>query len=639
MTILPTAFQQQIHIKSYAKWRESDGRRETWDETVDRYIDQQVRQAQKMGWEIPLELRAEIRWSISELEDMPSMRQMMTAGPALDKHNAAGYNCCGLVIDCVEAFAETLYLLSLGTGVGYSVESKFVDKLPVVPKEFVPGGHFEVPDDKIGWADSLKFVMNSLYAGEIPTYDAHLVRPKGARLKTFGGRASGPEPLHRLLDFVIATFLEASGRKLKTTECHEIQCMIGDVIVSGGVRRSALLAMFDPWDTEMANIKSGHAWRKAKPWLALANNSAVWEETPSYEDFKRLQWDPLVAGMSGEPGFINRSALRQKVIETGRRDPNHDFVVNPCAEIILRPMGVCNLSEVVARPGDEFQDLIRKVRIAAILGTIQSTYTDFQYLRPEWKKNAEEERLLGVSITGHVDNPILNGSRGQAEKEATFHALKHVALDVNREYAEYLGINPSVSVTTGKPSGTVSKLVMAGSGINKWYAKWYKQRIRTAKTDPIAQVLYMSGVHTEDDLHKDTDYVMTWPIKAPEGALTRHDGSAIQDLENWRSVMDHWCEHNQSVTINVKADEWEPVGRYVYEHFDRFGGVAFLPADESEHVYEQAPWEECTEEEYEALLATTPKSIDWDLLSIYEQEDQTTGSRELSCSSGVCEVL
>lgn len=640
MTILPTAFQQQIHVKSYARWREEDGRRETWDETVDRYMGQTIRQAQRYGFDIPLDLRAQLRAAISRLEIMPSMRQMMTAGPALENHNAAGYNCTGLVIDCVEAFSESLYLLSLGTGVGFSVESKFVNKLPEVPASFTKGQAFVVPDDKIGWADAVKFVMNSLYAGQVPAIDVSLVRPKGARLKQFGGRASGPGPLVDLVDFIIEIFHGAQGRKLKTTECHEIMCMIGYVIVSGGVRRSALLSMFDPTDHEMATIKSGHDWHSEKPHLSLANNSAVWNHTPSYDDFLKYQWDPLVAGMSGEPGFINRAALRAKVAESGRRDPNYDFVVNPCAEILLRPMGLCNLSEIVARPEDKFEDLIDKVRLATILGTIQSTYTDFKYLRPEWKKNAEEERLLGVSITGHVDNPILNGTAPDDEKNSILHALKHVVLATNVEYAALLGINSSVATTTGKPSGTASKLFHAGSGMNEWHAPFYFQRIRTAKTDPIAQLLYMQGVHTEDDKFKDTDYVMTWPIAAPLGALTRHDVPALKKLKMWRDIMDNWCEHNQSTTVNVRPEEWEPVGRYVYENFDRFGGVAFLPAGDDEHIYEQAPWEECTEAEYEALLKTTPKTIDWSLLSIYELEDQTTGSRELACSaSGGCEVL
>lgn len=640
MTALPTAFQQQIHAKSYARWREEDNRRETWEESVDRYLDQQIRQTSRMGWDMPLELRAELRHAIENLDVMGSMRQMMTAGPALEKHHAAGYNCTAVPADSIESFAEILYLLSLGTGVGFSVEHRFINKLPEIPLEFKAGGHYQVPDDKIGWADSVKFVMGSLYRGEIPTYSTELVRPKGSRLKTFGGRASGPEPLHKLLDFIIATFDQARGRKLKSTEVHEIICMIGYVIVSGGVRRSALLCLFDPWDTDMATVKSFEKWdAKERPWLGLANNSAVWEEKPSYGEFRSAQWEPLVAGMSGEPGIINRQALRNQVLATGRRDPDHIWMVNPCAEIILRPMQLCNLSEVIARPEDEFEDLIRKVRFATILGVIQSTYTDFIYLRPEWKKNAEEERLLGVSITGQVDNPILNGSRGEAEKESVLHALKNVVLDVSAEYAGYLGINVPAATTCVKPSGTVSKLVMSGSGMNEWYAKYYYQRIRTSKTDPIGQLLYMSGVHTEDDLYNESDFVMTWPMKAPEGALTRHDVTAIEKLGMWKSLADHWCEHNPSVTVNVRPEEWDQVGEWVYDHFDEIGGVAFLPASSDDHVFDQAPWEECTEEEYLALLAMTPSSIDWSLLSIYETEDQTTGSRELSCVAGACEVL
>lgn len=636
-TTLPTLYQQQIHKRHYARWNEEEGRRENWDETVDRYMDQIIRQSAKMGSELTLKERAELRDAILNLRAMPSMRALMTAGPALERDNVAGYNCAYMAVDHVRAFDETLYILCCGTGVGFSVERQFINKLPEIAEEF---HHTDttivVQDSKEGWAAAFRQLIAMLYVGEVPKINTSLVRPAGARLKTFGGRSSGPGPLEDLFRFTIQIFQKAAGRKLTSTECHEIMCKVGDIVVVGGVRRSALISLYNPSDDRMANIKAGEYWR-GSPHLRLANNSAAWTEKPDIERFLEHQWLPLIKGKSGEPGIVNRAALQAKAAESGRRDPHHDFGVNPCGEIILRSCEFCNLTEVVARPEDEFEDLIEKVRLATILGTIQSTFTDFRYLRKKWKQNCEEERLLGVSITGVVDNPILNGSRGRAELRATLHALKHAAIDTNKEWAERFNINQSVSITCNKPSGTVSKLVLSGSGINEWYSKWFIQTQRGNKVDPAVQFLQMQGVPYEDDMmDPDNAVVFSWAIKAPEGALTREDMPAIKKLELWKDYAEMWCEHNPSTTINVKDEEWMEAGAFVHKHFDMMSGVAFLPYDD--HVYHQAPYQPISEEEFMERLAEQPTEVDWDLLSELEKEDQTEGMKELACVAGACEI-
>jgi ribonucleoside-triphosphate reductase (thioredoxin) len=636
-TTLPTPYQQQIHVRHYARWNDDEGRRETWEETVDRYMDQIIRQADKIGSPLALKERAELRDAILNLRVMPSMRAMMTAGKAFERDNVAGYNCAYVAVDHPRAFDETLFILCCGTGVGFSVERQHINRLPEISEEFYKTDTtIVVEDSKIGWAKAFRELLHLLWAGQIPNIDTSRVRPAGSRLKTFGGRASGPGPLEDLFRFVIQVFQDAAGRKLTSTECHEIMCKIGDIVVVGGVRRSALISLYNPSDDRMANIKSGEYWR-GSPHLRLANNSAVWTDKPDIERFLEQQWLPLIKGKSGEPGIVNRAALQRKVRESGRRDPDFEFGTNPCGEIILRSCQFCNLTEVVARPEDSFDELIEKVRLATILGTIQSTFTDFRYLRKKWQKNCEEERLLGVSITGVVDNPILNGSKGMGELAATLHALKHVAIDTNEEWAKRFGINQSVAITCNKPSGTVSKLVLSGSGINEWHSKWFIQRNRGNKVDPASQFLYLQGVPAEDDMmDPDNAFVFSWPIKAPEGALTRDDMPAIRKLNLWKVYAEAWCEHNPSTTINVKPDEWMEVGSFVHKNFDRMAGVAFLPHEN--HVYQQAPYEEITEEQYDELVAQMPAEIDWDLLRELETSDQTDNQRELACVAGACEI-
>lgn len=635
--VLPTLYQQQIHVRHYARWNDEARRRETWEETVDRYMSQMIRQTEKIGSALSLKERAELRDAILNLRVMPSMRAMMTSGPALERDNVAGYNCAYVAVDHPRAFDETLFILCCGTGVGFSVERQYINKLPEVPEEFYrTDTTIVVEDSKIGWAKAFRELMHLLWAGQIPNINTSKVRPAGARLKTFGGRASGPGPLEDLFRFTILTFQGAAGRNLTSTECHEIMCKIGDIVVVGGVRRSALISLYNPSDDRMANIKSGEYWRTS-PHLRLANNSAAWTDKPDIERFLEQQWLPLIKGKSGEPGIINRRALQSKAKESERRDPDHEFGTNPCGEIILRSCQFCNLSEVVARPEDEFEDLIEKVRLATILGTIQSTFTDFRYLRKKWKANCEEERLLGVSITGVVDNPILNGSRGEDQLRSTLHALKHVAIDTNKEWAERFGINQSVAITCNKPSGTVSQLVLAGSGINEWHSKYFIRRVKGNKVDPASQFLVSQGIpHENDRQDPDSAWIFSFPIKAPEGALTRHDMPALRKLDLWKIYADVWCEHNPSTTINVRNEEWMEVGAFVHKHFESIAGIAFLPF--SDHVYQQAPYEEITEEEYMELAAAMPTHLDWDLLRELEQEDETTAGKELACVGGSCEI-
>jgi ribonucleotide reductase class II len=994
---LPTLFQQQIHVRHYARWIEEKNRREHWPETVDRYMSQAIKQVQKHGSELTLVERAELRDGISNARIMPSMRALMTAGPALERDNVAGYNCAYVAIDDPRAFDETLYILCCGTGVGFSVEKQHVAKMPTV-RTFTDQSFpltIVVGDSKEGWASAFGTLIDHLYAGKVPKVDYSKIRPSGAKLKTFGGRASGPQPLIDLFEFCIDLFRNAQGRQLSTTECHEIMCKIGDIVVVGGVRRSALISLYSPDDEAMTHIKSGEWWVD-KPHLRLANNSAAWTYKPDNETFHAQQWGPLVEGKSGEPGIINRAALRRKAESTGRREdaefgtnpcvtgdtwtmtdegprqvadllghrhgsvihgvstpttedgfwkngvkevlhlatkegyslrltenhkilrvrntakseyeewvtagelnpgdriklhnhreflgwpgegnyaegwllgelrgdgnysgnqaqvkfwgdsrdemqalalsmvrdnlqtrsdcnghdtgtvsiitcvalkqlaysfgmgsnkeistdierasseftrgflrglfdadgsvqgtqqkgvsvrlaqsdltalktvqrmllrlgiastiyeerypegyrempdgngglknywcrathelvvandnlfayqtligfyepaksalldkllgsykrkPNRErfyatvsslisdgeemvydcsvpgpnafdangLYVHNCGEIILNSKQFCNLTEVVARVDDTFEDLIEKVRLSTILGTIQSSFTDFRYIRPEWKENCERERLLGVSITGAVDNPILNGSLGEAELRSTLHALKHVAIDTNKEWAARLGINQSVSITCNKPSGTVAQLVLSGPGMNEWHDKRFIRRIRGSKTDPASQLLYFSGVHTEDDVMDPTNtWVFSFPITAPKGALTREDMPALKKLRLWLAYAEAWCEHNPSTTINVKEEEWEEVGEFVYENFDKMAGVAFLPF--SDHTYQQAPYESVSDEEFDRLVLSTPTTIDWTLLSALEKTDHTTGSKELACVSGACDI-
>lgn len=636
---LPTLYQQQIAKSKYARWNEPARRREHWPETVDRYIAAIQKQTEKHDYTLTEEEVAELRLAILNLEVMPSMRALMTAGTALDRDNMASFNCAALAVDRPQAFDEALYILCCGTGVGFSVENKFVSQLPPIPTVLYPSETtIVVRDSKIGWASALRQLIHLLYSGVIPNWDVSKVRPAGARLKTFGGRASGPGPLIDLFNYVIQVFQGAQGRKLNSIECHGIMCKVGDIVVVGGVRRSALISLSDPTDDRMRDAKAGQWWTD-HPEYALANNSAIWNEKPSMERFME-EWSALIRSKSGERGIVNRQGLRQKAAQNGRRDIGHDFLLNPCAEIILRSRGLCNLSEVVVRTEDTKDDIIRKIRLAAIVGTIQSTYTDFRYVSAAWKKNAEEERLLGVSLTGVMDHPILSG---QVEDEnfplaELLAEFRQVAVDVNAIWAPKLGISPSVAVTCVKPSGTVSQLVDSASGMHARYADYYVRTNRMSKHDPVAQLLYMQGVPCEDEvLHPDTTWVFSYPQKAPASAVTRDQMSAIEQLELWLVYAEHWCEHKPSVTVYVHEDEWLSVGAFVFKHFAQMSGVSFLP--HSDHTYQQAPYQEITEDEYNDLTSAMPHSIDWDLLSVYEKEDTTEGVKELACTAGSCELV
>ena len=629
---LPTDYQSFIHTSRYARWIEDEGRRETWSETVERYMDNIVapRLTDDKGWK-PYE---EIQQAILGLEIMPSMRAMMTAGPALDRDNTAGYNCSYLPVDDPKSFDEAMFILLCGTGVGFSVERQFVSKLPEVPQLFESGTTVEVKDSKEGWAKALRQVIALLYSGEIPKWDVSKVRPAGARLKTFGGRASGPAPLVDLFTFVIKVFKEAQHRKLSSIECHDIMCKIGEVVVVGGVRRSAMISLSNLSDDRMRHAKSG-AWWENNPQRALANNSTSYTEKPDAVSFMR-EWMALVESGSGERGIFNRQASKKQAAKNGRRDADQDFGTNPCSEIILRPYQFCNLTEVVVRATDSIEDLERKVKLATILGTIQSTFTHFPYLRKKWKDNTEEERLLGVSLTGIMDNPLLTTKNKGLEK--TLEHLRSIAVDTNREWAERLDIPVSAAITCVKPSGTVSQLVDSASGIHARHSHYYIRTVRGDNKDPLTQFMKDQGIPAEPDVMKpDQTTVFSFPVKAPANAVVTADLSAIDQLEMWLAYQRNWCEHKPSVTINVKKDEWFEVGAFVYKHFDEMSGVSFLPYNE--HTYQQAPYQEVGKSDYKELLSLMPKKIDWAKLSEYEKEDNTKSSQTYACSGEVCEVV
>lgn len=559
------------------------------------------------------------------------MRAMMTAGAALERDEVAGYNCSYLPVDHPRAFDESMYILMCGTGVGFSVERQYICKLPEVAEAIHKTDTvIKVSDSKIGWCSSFRELIAMLYAGKEPQWDLSKIRPAGAPLKIMGGRASGPKPLDDLFRFVVATFRKAAGRRLTSIECHDIMCKIGDVVVVGGVRRSAMISLSNLTDDRMRNAKNGQWWEDNVQ-RALANNSVAYTEKPDMGAFMR-EWSSLYDSKSGERGIFNRVAARYKVVETGRRDHTPEFGTNPCGEIILRPFGLCNLSEIVARPGDTYEDLAKKVEAATLIGTVQSKLTNFRYLRPIWKHNAEEERLLGVSITGMMDHPVL----AHVSKEASdwLWRLKQHAIDCNKRYAAALGINPSMAITCVKPSGTVSQLVDSASGIHPRYSHYYMRTVRADAKDPLATFVRQQGVPTEDDVTKPGSVlVFSFPQKSPDHSLTRHDLTAIDQLEHYKMVRDFWCEHNPSITVYVKEHEWMKVGAWVYENFNEIGGVSFLPW--SDHVYKQAPYTEITKEEYETANANMPK-IDW--AAFTEEEDNVVGTRELACSAGVCEL-
>ena len=633
---LPTLYQEFIHLSRYSRWLPEEGRRETWDETVARYFDFFTEHVKEMtGYEIDLKTRNELEIAVLSQRVMPSMRCLMTAGEALKRENIAGYNCSYVAIDRMQAFDEILYILMNGTGVGFSVERQYVSELPKVAEEFFPSDTvITVADSKMGWAKAFKELMGMLYIGQIPRWDLSKVRPAGAPLKTFGGRASGPAPLENLFNFTVTTLKGSAGRKLSSLECHDIVCKIAEVVVVGGVRRSALISLSNLSDDRMRHAKSGQWWND-NPQRALANNSACYTEKPDMGIFMS-EWNALYESKSGERGIFNRESANRMAEMSGRREiEGYEFGTNPCSEIILRNREFCNLSECVVRPGDTKETLLEKVRIASILGTLQSTLTNFKYVSSSWKKNCLEERLLGVSLTGIMDCRLTNGK--DKNIAGLLEELKAEAVKTNKEWAEKLGIPQSAAITCVKPSGTVSQLVDAASGIHARHNPYYIRTVRGDKKDPLTQLMTNEGFPVEDDIMNPANTaVFSFPMKVDNGAVFRTDLTAIEQLELWLTYQKHWCEHKPSVTISVKEDEWMEGGAWVYKHFDWMSGVSFLPF--SEHTYQQAPYQDTDKEGYEFLLKKLPKQVDWSKLSEYESMDMTIGAQELACTAGGCEI-
>lgn len=615
-------YQTFIHRSRYARYIPEYKRRETWFETAQRYCDYWRAKYPDI---FPYD---EVLQGIVEMETMPSMRALMTAGKALDRDNIAGYNCSYLPIDDVRAFDEIMYILMCGTGVGFSVERQFINKLPCIAEEFHDSTSvIRVADSRIGWATALRELIALLYSGKIPQWDTSAVRPAGAKLKTFGGRASGPGPLEDLFHFAVSLFKRAAGRKLNSLECHDLVCKIADIVVVGGVRRSALISLSNLTDERLRGAKSGQWW-ESDPQRTLANNSVAYTEKPDVGIFMR-EWHSLYESKSGERGIFNRVSAKKKAAENGRRDTDWDFGTNPCGEIILPPCGLCNLSEVIVRSNDTPDTLAKKVRIATIIGTFQSTLTDFRYIRKQWKRNAEDERLLGVSLTGIMDSSLTNNK----ESGTLLQKLRQCAVDVNKEWANKLGINPSTAITTVKPSGTVSQLVDSSSGIHPRFARYYVRNVRNDKKDPLSDFLIASGVPHEEDRYNSSTWVFSFPMRSPDSAVLATDLGAIDQLEHYKVVRDNYCEHNPSITVYVRDHEWFDVAAWVYRNFDSLGGVSFLPY--SDHVYQQAPYIPISEEQYKELVQTMP-TIPWD--EFLEDEDNVERAKELACVAGYCEI-
>ncbi len=623
-------YQQFIHKSRYARWIKEEGRRETWEETVQRYVDFWSERGQ-----IDSKVAKKLYNSILNLEVMPSMRCLMTAGVALDKDNVAGFNCSYLAIDSPRSFEELMYVLMCGTGVGFSVERNFITKLPVVAETFHKSDTtIVVGDSKVGWASAFRELIAMLYAGKIPKWDMSGVRPAGARLETFGGRASGSAPLDELFHFCVAVFRNAAGRKLTSIECHDVVCKVADIVVVGGVRRSALISLSNLSDGRMAKAKSG-AWWENDGHRRLANNSVAYTEKPDFEAFLN-EMQTLYESKSGERGLFSRVAAQKIAARNGRRDPNQDFGTNPCSEIILRSNQFCNLSEIVVREDDTEETLKAKAEVAAIIGTLQATLTDFRYLRNIWKKNTEEEALLGVSMTGIMDNALLS-TPNNPESEALLEGVRDVAIATNKKWAKKLGINQSTAVTAVKPSGTVSQLVDSASGIHPRFSKHYIRRVRSDKKDPLAVFMKTAGFPVEDDVMSDSSSVFSFPVKAPETSVTVSDVGAMHQLELWKMYQNSWCEHKPSITVYYTDREFLQVAQWIWDNFDLCSGISLLPV--SEHTYQQAPYEDINAEQYEELLASMPKDINWNDLQYFEQEDNTTGSQELACTGGACEIV
>jgi ribonucleoside-triphosphate reductase len=622
-------YQQFIHKSRYARWISDESRRETWSETVNRYVS-----FWRARGQVSVKEEKKLYDAIHNLEVMPSMRCMMTAGVALDKDNVAGFNCSYLHIDSPRSFDELMYVLMCGTGVGFSVERKFINKLPEIAESFhKTDSVIVVADSKIGWASAFRELIAMLYAGKIPQWDVSRVRGSGERLKTFGGRASGPEPLVDLFNFCITIFQKAKGRKLTSIECHDIVCKIADIVVVGGVRRSALISLSNLSDQRMAKAKSGDWWRNEGQ-RALANNSVAYTEKPDFQSFLS-EMQTLYESKAGERGIFSRVAAQGIAARNGRRDAEHDFGTNPCSEIILRSNQFCNLSEVVVRSDDTLKTLKAKVETAAIIGTLQATLTDFRYLRNSWKKNTEEEALLGLSMTGIMDHPILGTSSDKTEE--WLEGLKDVAVKTNKKWAEKLGINQSVAITCVKPSGTVSQLVDSASGIHPRFSKHYIRRVRSDKKDPLAIFMEQAGFPVEQDVMSPSSSVFSFPVQAPKASTTVKQVGAMQQLALWKSYQNHWCEHKPSITVYYTDDEFLQVAQWIWDNFDICSGISLLPV--SDHVYQQAPYEDIDATTYKELLAAMPKDVNWEDLGDFEQEDNTTGSQELACVGGACEIV
>jgi len=633
---LPTPYQQFIHKSRYARWLDEESRREDWHETVERYVDYMTNHVrEKNAYEMPNQLRRELTQAIISLDVMPSMRAIMTAGAALARDNICGYNCSYIPVDSPRSFDEAMYILMCGTGVGFSVERENVDKLPVISENFsISDIVINVADSKVGWAKAFRELVALLYAGTIPSWDVSGIRPAGARLKTMGGRASGPQPLIDLFNFAVSMFRKAAGRRLYPIEAHDLMCKVGEVVVVGGVRRSALISLSNLNDDQMAHAKAGMWWENEGQ-RALANNSVAYKSKPEIGTFMR-EWVSLYDSKSGERGMFNREAADKQVARNGRRETGHAWGTNPCSEIILRPYQFCNLSEVVVRSHDTLNDLKRKVRLATILGTLQSTLTDFKYLRKIWKDNTEEERLLGVSLTGIMDHNVL---AGMTDSRTWLTEMKKVAIDTNSELAQTLGIPQSSAITCVKPSGTVSQLVDSASGIHARHNDYYIRTVRGDNKDPLTQFLINEGVHNERDVMKpDATTVFSFAMKSPDNAVLRDDRTAIEQLELWKLYANYWCEHKPSITVSVKEHEWMEVGAWVYENFDVSSGVSFLPF--SDHTYQQAPYQDIEPDDYHDWQKSYEHVVlDWNKLTDFEKEDNTSGSRELACTAGVCEVV
>ena len=647
---LPTEYQSFIHLSRYARWDYDQKRRETWEETVDRYFNFfKEHLKENYSYDVTEEETKELRDAVLKLDVMPSMRCLMTAGDALKRENVAAYNCSYIKVDSIRSFDEVLYVLMNGTGVGFSVEEEYVNKLPVVAEEFYETETtIVVRDSKLGWAKAFKELLGMLVIGQIPKWDMSKVRPAGTPLKTFGGRASGPEPLDSLFQFSVNLFQNAKGRKLKAVEAHDLVCKTAEIVVVGGVRRSALISLSDLGDREMRYAKSGNWWEQNVQ-RALANNSVNYKEKPDVGTFMR-EWLSLYDSKSGERGIYNSMSAKQTTEKLNqekdkdgqniiRRDARDDFGTNPCSEIILRSREFCNLTECVVRGRDSLQSLKKKVRLATILGTWQSTLTNFRYITGEWKRNCEDERLLGVSLTGIMDNAITNGKKGGLDTLGKdLEKLREFAVETNKEWSEKLNINRSAAITCVKPSGTVSQLVDSASGIHARHNPYYIRTVRGDNKDPLTRFMKAEGFPNEPDVTKPNNTtVFSFPMKSPDDAVCRMDMTALEQLELWKTYQEYWCEHKPSITVSVKEDEWIKTSSWVYENFDSISGISFLPF--SEHTYKQAPYQDCSQEEYESALKEMPKNVNWSKLAEYEEQDYTVASQELACSAGVCEVV